>query len=234
MNAAPETPEKQNDRQRGGHSCPAPGSAPFYLEPRAGSGTSCGLVGVGGVFFGLPPFAPFARAASDLASEVARPPRRPSACAALFGIGIEDGFPNVIVVFGSNGLRSGVRPVVSRLAPDYVGVSRVNPALDVETALVAVADRRVAHFGTVAVKRFVDRCDEAFFAAGDVIGFRRCHVSNRTEPLGFVTNYFGKSSEREIPSGRRGCGAGGNARERHEGKVPNARISEPSGGRDSQ
>lgn len=70
------------------HSCSSTGSASFGLRSHVGSGTRRGLVGVGGVFFGLPPFAPFARAASALASEVARPPRRPRVCAALFIVGL--------------------------------------------------------------------------------------------------------------------------------------------------
>lgn len=55
------------------------------LEARAARTQRRGLAGVGGVFFfGRPPFAPFVRAASALASEVLQPPRRPSDWAALF------------------------------------------------------------------------------------------------------------------------------------------------------
>lgn len=51
----------------------------------AGSGVPLGAGGVPRFFpFGHPPFLALRRAALALASEVARPPRRPSACAALF------------------------------------------------------------------------------------------------------------------------------------------------------
>jgi hypothetical protein len=40
--------------------------------------------------FGHPPFLALRRAALALASEVARPPRRPSSCAALFTGGLRD------------------------------------------------------------------------------------------------------------------------------------------------
>ena len=55
------------------------------ITQRVGSGVPLGAGGVPRFFpFGHPPFFALRRAALALASEVARPPRRPSACAALF------------------------------------------------------------------------------------------------------------------------------------------------------
>ncbi len=64
----------------------APGSFSLgEITQRVGSGVPLGVGGVPRFFpFGHPPFFALRRAALALASEVARPPRRPSACAALF------------------------------------------------------------------------------------------------------------------------------------------------------
>ena len=74
-------------------SAPSPGSFSLArITQRVGSGVPFGAGGVPLFFpFGHPPFFAFVRAARVFASEVARPPRRPSACAALFiDLGSED------------------------------------------------------------------------------------------------------------------------------------------------
>lgn len=203
-----------------------PGSASFDLEPHAGSETRRGLVGVGGVFFGrprgrLPGFggsAPFARTASALASDVAMPPSRPSACAARFLV--------VTARFDSEFCVESVHLLVGE-----VGAQIVNGLRGVFIFPVRVI---VAGIGIAAPKGGSGsaNCGAVFlFDVGGDGGVVRYHARNKANRLGFVTNYFRKSFEREIPSGRRGCGAGENARERHEGKTLNAKSSDGSGGR---
>ena len=186
-----------------------PGSASFDQEPAAGSGTRRGLVGVGGVFFGRPPSLPFSRTALALASEVTRPPRRPSACAALFiGFALADDFLDLLDRAPLADARNPVGAVIGAGVVDresYGGGARAEGFGD---GLLGVG--RGAHFG--------------FQFFGFVSAVVASIYGDNTKPLRFVTNYFRKSFERENSLGRRGCGAGENALERHEGKTLNARI----------
>lgn len=238
MNAAPARSEKQNDRQRGGHSCSSTGSASFGLRPHAGSGTRCGLVGVGGVFLGRPPFLPFSRTALALASEVARPPSRPSAWAALFGTGglqlgggrvgeaLGDALPIVAVLVFGGRVIPGFREVVG------LAVGGVRNADDGEALRHSVldlpAEECVEEIGLGAregdAAGFAD-LDFEFHLGSEflvfVSGVSPSICRENTKPLRLRNRKVEKSFEREIPSGRRGCGAGENARQRHEGKTLN-------------
>jgi len=232
MNAAPARPEKQNDHQRGGHSCSSTGSASFGLRPHVGSGTRCGLVGVGGVFFGRPPFLPFSRTALALASEVARPPRRPSACAALFICGLDGCDPDIDVVArpaasGENPSENLVNLVF--IAIDGENISRLKVLAEAASLSAFIAVDRL----DVATALFVHFDVVQFFHFGllglvFVSGISPSICRKNTKPLRLCNRKVEKSSEREIPSGRRGCGAGERARQRHEGKTLNSVLNQPS------
>jgi len=130
-----------------------------------GHGSGVILLAFLGRPLGHPPFFALRRAALALASEVARPPRRPSACAALFmdgnrsklrprGAELKQGFSGEFAIRYAS--RFGVRPLVE------TGASRDRDDL---------ADAQLA-------SRDVD-CGAGFFCGV------RCHVRDNTEPLGY-------------------------------------------------
>ena len=127
--------------------------------------------GVGGLFFfGLPPFAPLARAAAALASDETLPPRRPSACAALFtDSNLDD------AVAGGVKLRH----------------ARCRLGLGVEE--LGVFDlRRVVRVGQLVAGDHPSAgvVFDCVFGAG--VGVR-CHACSKTHALGLCNNYFRKS-----------------------------------------
>jgi hypothetical protein len=113
---------------------------------------------------GQPPFRAFFRAALALASEVARPPRRPSAWAALF-TGRQQGFRLIDSEILGMAVRGG--------SLEESG-SRISKRLDALAAYFAFGPITSGKDGKVSV--------DLLFEFGELL---RVHGSNNTEPLGY-------------------------------------------------
>ncbi len=149
----------------------------FHVQttPRVGSEMHLGAGGVPRFFpFGHPPFFALRRAALALASEVARPPRRPSACAALF-ISNADG-PTVIIHAVPIGVASDVARDGGTHAPSaagYCGVASRGRVLSCDSQ----RHRRA---------RFIEEVgDGVHFVFWLLVGLISFGKRDNSEPLGY-------------------------------------------------